>query len=92
MAIFVTMQVGPVDWSKFKKALDWSTPFRPQGRLTAQIYRSESEPNQVLVVERWISHDAMHEYQDKYGDEFNKRAGTEGMEWKVNVWDLAESF
>ena len=51
MAIFVTMQVGPVDWPKFKKALDWSTPFRPQGRLTAQIYRSESDSNQVLVVE-----------------------------------------
>ena len=45
-----------------------------------------------LVVERWVSHDAMHEYQDKYGDEFNQRAGTEGMEWKVNIWDLAESF
>jgi hypothetical protein len=92
MAIFVTMEVGPVDWSKFKSAIDWSTPFRPQERLSAQVYRSDGDPSKVLVVERWLSHAAMHTFQDQYGDEFNKRAGTEGLDWNVTVWNLAESM
>ena len=92
MAVLVTMQVGPVDWSKFKSALDWSTPFRPPQRLTSHVYRSQGDSSQVLIVERWLSHEAMHEYQEKYGDEFNKRAGTEGLQWQTGVWELAESF
>jgi hypothetical protein len=92
MALFVTMEVGPVDWQRFSRAMEWSAPFRPADRLSCDIYRSQEDPASVLVVERWSTHGAMHAYQDKYGDEFNERAGTQGMEWRVQVWDLAESL
>ena len=92
MAILVTMEVGPVDWSKFKAALDWSKAFPADGRLSSEVYRAESDPAKVLVVERWGSHDELHRYQDRVGEEFNRRAGTEGLEWKDAVWALAEQI
>jgi hypothetical protein len=34
----------------------------------------------------------MHRYQDQVGDEFNRMAGTEGMDWQSGVWELAEEL
>jgi len=92
VSIVVTMQVGPVDWEKFKAATEWSNQFPATGRTSGRIYRSEEDPSQVFVVEEWESHDAMHAYQDRVGDEFNSRAGTEGLEWQTGVWELAQSY
>jgi quinol monooxygenase YgiN len=92
MAIFVTMEVGPIDWSKFQQALDWSKDKPAPGRVFSRIYRGEQDPNQVLIAEEWQSHDAMHAFQDQSGDEFNRLAGTEGMDWRVNAWQLAMSL
>lgn len=89
MAILVTMQVGPVDWSKFKAAMDRYTGEKPAGLHSSRTYRQQGDASQVLVVEEWDSHDAMHAFQEKVGDEFNRLAGTEGMEWQVSLWDLA---
>ena|SRR5688572_21063708 len=88
MAILVTMLVGPVDWEKFKAADEWSKGFPAAERSYSHVYRAESDPSQVLVVEEWASHDAMHRYQDQLGDEFNRRAGTEGLDWQTNIWEL----
>ena len=92
MAILVTMQVGPVDWDKFKSAAEWGRGFPAPERASSKVYRSQSDPKQVLVVEEWASHDAMHKYQDQLGDEFNSRAGTEGLDWQTNIWELADSM
>jgi hypothetical protein len=92
MAVLVTMQVGPVDWSKFKAAMDWAKGFPATGRSYSRVYRSEEDPNQVFVVEEWDSHDTMHSFTDQLGEEFNRRAGTEGMQWQTGVWQLAEQM
>lgn len=89
MAILVTMQVGPVDWTKFKAAIDAGRSIPAPGRHSSRVYRQQHDPNVVLVVEEWDSHDAMHAYQDQAGDDFNRTAGTEGMEWQTNLWELA---
>ena len=89
MAILVTMEVGPVDWEKFKAATEWAKQSPAQGMISSETYRAESDPSRVLVVERWESHDLMHKYQDQLGEEFNRRAGTEGLEWKDAVWQAA---
>ena len=91
MAIIVTMQVGPVDWNKFKAALDWGKATPANGRSYSRVYRAESDPSTVLIVEEWDSHDSMHRYQEQLGEEFNRRAGTEGLEWQDRTWELAES-
>jgi len=90
MSILVTMQVGPVDWTKFKAAIDRFGAERPAGLHSSRAYRQQGDVSRVLVVEEWDSHDAMHAFQEKVGDEFNRLAGTEGMEWDVSLWDLAD--
>ena len=91
MAILVTMQVGPVDWNKFKAALDASKNIAAPGQQSSRTYRLQGDGSRVLVVEEWDSHDAMHAFQDQVGDEFNRIAGTEGLEWQTGVWELADT-
>jgi quinol monooxygenase YgiN len=90
MSILVTMQVGPVDWARFKAASDHFRDESPAGMHSARTYRKQGDPLQVLVIEEWDSHDAMHAFQEKVGDEFNRLAGTEGMHWDVALWELAD--
>jgi quinol monooxygenase YgiN len=89
MAIFVTMQVGPVDWAKFSNAMQTLSGAPAPGRNSYRVYRMQSDPRNVLVVEEWDSHDSMHTYQDKVGPEFQRLAGTEGMNWQVALWEAA---
>jgi len=88
MAVLVTMEVGPVDWSKFQAAMDWMNSQPENGLRSNRIYRSEDDPGTVLVVQEWDSHDAFHEASDRFGDEFNRRAGTDGLDWRTGVWTL----
>jgi quinol monooxygenase YgiN len=92
MAILVTMQVGPVDWSKFKAAIDTLKGSPAPGRKSSEVYRNQSDPGVVLIVETWDSHDAMNAYQEKVGDDFNEQAGTAGMHWETGLWEFAESM
>jgi hypothetical protein len=90
MAILVSMQVGPVDWEKFKGAMDTYAGDKPAGLRSQRVYRGESDPATVLVLEEWDSHDAMHAYQERVGGEFNAKAGTAGMQWTTGTWELAQ--
>ena len=92
MAVLVTMQVGPVDWTKFKAAIDWLKSAPAPGRRSSEVYRGEADANVVLLVEQWDSHDAMHAYQEQVGEEFIRRAGTGDLDWQTGVWELAESL
>jgi hypothetical protein len=85
------MQVGPVDWPKFKAAIEALKSVPAPGRSSSEVYRSQADSS-VLVLERWESHAAMHSYQDKVGDDFNQRAGTAGLDWQTGVWEFAESM
>ena len=92
MSILVTMQVGPVDWTKFSAAADRFRSERPAGLHSSRIYRKQDAREQVLVVEEWESHEAMHSYQERVGDEFNRLAGTEGLNWEVSLWELGDEM
>jgi hypothetical protein len=92
MAILLTMQVGPVDWAKFKAAVDWGKGAPAPGRRYSRVYRAEGDGSKVLILEEWESHDHMHRYQEQVGEEFNRRAGTEGLGWQDQVWTLADSL
>ncbi len=86
MSVVVTMEVGPVDWTKFQSAIEWLNSQSTPGIRSNKIYRSEGDPKVVLVTQEWDSHDAFHASSDKVGDEFNRRAGTEGLDWRTGVW------
>lgn len=91
MAILVTMRVGPVEWERFRSAVEWMNGLTSPGLRSAKIYRTEGDPKTVLVVQEWDSHDSFHALSEKYGDEFNSRAGTEGLDWETGVWTLSDA-
>ena len=86
MSVLITMQVGPVDWAKFRAAIDWADSKHVPGHISTQVYRAENDPATVLVLEEWESHEAFHKAADELGEEFNRRAGTEGLEWEDRSW------
>jgi heme-degrading monooxygenase HmoA len=86
MAVVVTMEVGPVDWTKFQSATEWMNSQPTPGLRSNKVYRSEANSNIVLIMQEWDSHEAFHAASDKVGDEFNRRAGTEGLDWRTGVW------
>jgi hypothetical protein len=47
---------------------------------------SESDPSEVTTLSEWDSHDAMMAATDRFGDDFNRDAGTEGLEWETRIW------
>ncbi len=118
MSVLLTMQVGPVDWEKFKAATEWgynqkgltrlctktqggsqgvlvhkrvSPNQKPSGLISGKIYRAEGDQSKVLVVEEWESHDAWHDYANKFGEEFQSRAGTAGLDWDDTIWVLSDA-
>jgi hypothetical protein len=86
MAVLITMEVGPVDWGKFQAALQWMAGQPTPGLRSARALRREDDPSMVLMLQEWDSHDAFHASSEQVGDEFNRRAGTEGMDWRTGVW------
>ena len=93
MSMLLTMQVGPVDWDKFRSATEWLSKQDAPGLRSSAVYRAENDPATVLVVEEWDSHDAWHSFAERVGEEFNERSGASGLEWRDRVWaasDVAE--
>jgi len=86
MSVLISMQVGPVDWEKFRAAVEWANAQSATGHISRRVLRAEDDPRTVLVIEEWESHEAFHKGADALGDEFNKRAGTEGLEWQDRSW------
>jgi heme-degrading monooxygenase HmoA len=91
MSALVTMKVGPVDWEKFRAATEWLNGQDSPGLASSEVYRSEADPGNVLVVQKWDSHDSMHAVSERVGPEFNRRAGTEGLDWETGVWALSDA-
>ena len=86
MAVLITMEVGPVDWEKLKAALAWAESQNPSGHIGSRVFRAEDEPSTVLILDEWESHDDFHRYAEAVGEEFNRRAGTDNLEWRDRSW------
>jgi len=89
MAVLVEMSVNVKDADRFKKAVEKNREMMEMGGArNLMVYQSERDPHRMMMSALWDSHDQMHESSEKGGDMFNKDAGTEGMEWETQVWDL----
>jgi heme-degrading monooxygenase HmoA len=86
MPVLVTLQVKPVDWPRFRAALEWLYGQEAPGWLSSTVYRLERDPAAVLVVDEWESHAAFHDFAARVGPEFNQRAGTTDSTWQVEAW------
>jgi len=91
-SVVVWMTVRPPDWNAFKETVAWmhSLP-KPKGLHSAHTYRREGEPGLVLELEEWDSHDIWMETADQVGEDFNKRAKTEGLDWETFIWHPSDA-
>jgi hypothetical protein len=75
------------DVERFETAMDKYRPTMEElGGATNRAYFAESDPQEVTTFSEWESHDAMMEATDKFGDDFDRDAGTEGLEWETRIW------
>jgi quinol monooxygenase YgiN len=87
MSVLVQMRVRVPDVERFRKAYaEWEPRLGDFGGKSIGVYQAESDPSEVTLLEEWESHDQMHEASEKYGDQFNATAGTEGLEWETRIW------
>jgi hypothetical protein len=56
------------------------------GARNPRAYFAESDPQEVTTFSEWDSHDAMMAATDQFGEDFNRDAGTEGLEWETRIW------
>jgi quinol monooxygenase YgiN len=89
-SVLVWMTVRPTDWDAFRSTIEWVSnemnTNKPKGLHSTQVYRREGDPSLVLDLEEWDSHDIWMQFADQVGEEFNKRAKTEGLEWETFIW------
>ena len=87
MSVLVEMTVRPPDYAKFTEALSWMDSLgTPKGLHSTRVYRDQNDPGVVCLLQEWDSHDDFHASSEEVGDEFNRRAGTEGLEWETHIW------
>ncbi len=87
MTALVTMRGNVSDWTSFRDAIDWYAGLdKPAGLHWSRSYRREGDESYVLMLEEWDSHDIWMEFADRIGEEFNKRANTEGLDWETFIW------
>ena len=91
MSVLITMRVKVHDFEGTKKAAAmFATSAKKAGCHWAKIYRSEKDPNDILWLMEWDSHDAFNKSGDDTGEEFNKLVNPAG-EWDDVVWHLSDA-
>ena len=94
--ILFTMRIKTARWENLKRANDevfgeLLDRAREAGLLSSKVYRSEEDPNDVLFVSEWRSHEDMHKFGDEYGDRFNEVAGVKPEDWEDVSWRLSDA-
>jgi quinol monooxygenase YgiN len=93
MSVFVTMRVKVPDYKAFRDASnELNARGLFPGQHSAKVYRSEADPNDLLVVQEWDSHDDFHKASEEVGEEFQAKAKTEGLDWVTFVGKLADDI
>lgn len=87
MSVIVQFIVKVPDVDRFVAA---SARFAPMmvkmGSRNGGVYEDENDPGTMSTISEWDDHDQMHAASEKYGDQFNEEAGTEGLDWTTHIW------
>jgi quinol monooxygenase YgiN len=63
--------------------------FRPRvtaaGGRSIGVFYSESDPNEVTILEEWTDHEGLLDMLEEHVGEFNASAGTESAVWENRV-------
>ena len=91
MSVLITMRVKVHDFEGTKKAADlFVKNAKKAGCRSARVYRSEKDPNDVLWLMEWDSHDAFNKSGDETGEQFNSLVDP-AEEWEDVVWHLSDA-
>ncbi len=87
MSVLVQFTVKVPDVDRFIAASEKYAPMMQEmGGRTGAVYEDENDPGLVSTISEWDDHDQMHAASEKYGDQFNADAGTEGLDWTTHIW------
>ena len=87
MTVLVQFRVRVPDLDRFRETQERYRPvMEGLGGRAISAYVAESDPSEVTTFSEWDSHDAMMAATDRFGDDFNRDAGTEGLEWETRIW------
>ena len=76
------------DVGRFVAACETYAPrMEEMGGKAGAVYEDQNEPGLMSTISEWESHDAMHAASEKVGDDFNRDAGTEGLDWTTHIWE-----
>jgi hypothetical protein len=91
MSVLITMRVKVHDFAGTRKAAElFAKTAKKAGCHWAKVYRSEKDPNDVLWLMEWESHEAFNRSGDDSGEEFNGLVDPAG-EWDDVVWQLSDA-
>lgn len=89
MSVVVQYIVRVSDVDRFVATSEKFAPMMEEmGGTRGGVYEDENNPGLVSTISEWDSHDQMHAASDKYGDRFNEEAGTTGLEWTTQIWQM----
>ena len=88
MSVIVQYIVKVPDVDRFVATSDkYASMMEEMGSRNGSVYEDENEPGLVSTMSEWDSHDQMHAASEKVGDDFNREAGTEGLNWTTHIWE-----
>ena len=91
MSVLVTMRVRVNDFAGVKAAMaKYADGMKRIGCHWAKVYRAEKDPNDVLFLMEWESHEAFNASGEQDGDDFNALVQPAG-EWDDVVWHLSDA-
>ena len=91
MSVLITMRVKVHEFEGTRKAaILFAEKAKDAGCHWAKVYRSEKEPNDVLWLMEWDSHEAFEKSGDEVGDQFNELVQLAG-DWDDTVWHLSDA-
>lgn len=87
MSVTVQFIVKVSDVDRFVATSEkYASMMEAMGSRNGGVFEDENEPGLMSTISEWDSHDQMHAASEKYGDQFNKEAGTEGLDWTTHIW------
>jgi len=91
MSVLITMRVKVHDFEGTRKAAAmFAKSAKEAGCRWAKVYRSEKDPNEILWLMEWESHEAFNKSGDETGEEFNSLVDPAG-EWDDVAWHLSDA-
>ncbi|MEK6573934.1 MAG: antibiotic biosynthesis monooxygenase [Chloroflexota bacterium] len=89
--MLVTMRVKVKDFEGVKvAAAKYADGMKKAGCHWSRIYRAEKDPNDVLFLMEWESHDAFNASGEESGDDFNALVQPTS-DWDDVVWHLSDA-